>query len=78
MTDDCGTGQSVYRCHADPLYAGLHRCPACGHRSLDVVNGWAGCERRACGYEVLDPAPLARRDELTPRGQSVRSIRKEN
>ena len=39
------------RCHAGPLYATLHDCPRCGHRSLDHVGGWVGCERRACGYQ---------------------------
>jgi hypothetical protein len=42
------------RCHSDPIYAGLIDCPECGHSSLDVGKGWAGCERRACGWETED------------------------
>lgn len=45
------------RCHSTYLYDNLTACPACGHNSFDdyyanrEVKGWAGCERRACGYE---------------------------
>src|SRR4051812_28314547 len=43
------------RCHSDSgLYGGLIDCPACGHSSLDVVKTWAGCERRACGWQTED------------------------
>jgi hypothetical protein len=40
------------KCHADLIYAGLHDCPQCGHHSLDIVGTWAGCERRACGWQT--------------------------
>lgn len=48
---------SVCRCHSDDaLYGPLVECPACGHRSLDAMPmaeaGYAGCERRACGWET--------------------------
>ncbi len=38
-------------CHAGPLYSSLVECPACGHKSLDRLSKWEGCERRRCGYE---------------------------
>lgn len=38
-------------CHSGLLYAGLVKCPACGHNSLDRLKTWEGCERRACGYQ---------------------------
>jgi hypothetical protein len=50
---------STCSCHASDLYAGLWRCPSCGHRSFDAYT-WArrpgeplegSCERRRCGYE---------------------------
>jgi len=37
------------RCHASDLYAGLLRCPGCGHRSYDPIA--QSCERRRCAYE---------------------------
>jgi hypothetical protein len=42
------------RCHSDPIYASLRDCPTCGHRSLDIGSGWAGCERKACGWQTED------------------------
>jgi hypothetical protein len=41
------------KCHSDDsLYGSLYDCPGCGHRSLDVLKTWAGCERRACGWQT--------------------------
>ena len=40
---------TICRCHASDLYAGLLRCPGCGHRSYDPIA--QSCERRRCGYE---------------------------
>jgi hypothetical protein len=40
------------RCHSGLLYASLRDCPACGHHSLDILKTWAGCERKACGWQT--------------------------
>jgi hypothetical protein len=42
------------KCHSDLMYASLYDCPACGHRSLDIVKTWAGCERKKCGWQTED------------------------
>lgn len=39
-------------CHAGDLYASLIDCPGCGHRSLEALPTWAGCERRRCGWQT--------------------------
>jgi hypothetical protein len=40
------------RCHSGPLYASLYDCPSCGHHSLEALETWAGCERKACGWQT--------------------------
>jgi len=37
------------------MYWGLRDCPECGHRSLDRLPKWEGCERRKCGYQRSFP-----------------------
>lgn len=46
------------RCHSSAIYARLYECPKCGHRSLDRVGDWEGCERRKCGYQSAPASPV--------------------
>jgi len=48
------------RCHSGNLYQGLHDCPMCGHRSLEILPTRAGCERR--GRDMSDDIAARRRD----------------
>ena len=48
----------IWPCHADNLYAGLLRCPGCGHRRH---NPWArSCEWRAHAYQGRPGSELGR------------------
>jgi hypothetical protein len=64
---------TICRCHSSDLYAGLVRCPSCGHRSFDAYT-WlprepgqpieGSCERRRCGYEGTLPPPAPEQGQL--------------